>query len=291
MKDSTRESLSYFGLYWRLFRAKKRLAPQAVSFGDDRDQYFLYYEPPKPVSDIVVAWVHGGGWNAGTPRFFDFVGQCVAGAGYRFVSLGYRLSPKHKYPAQIEDVCRGYAAAMAWLKGRSVDISRVVVSGPSAGAHLAAILCTSETTRRVYGADVSNVIGFIGVGGPYGFDGQPLSVRLLLDQLFAKGYDRRLGEPCALMEKSGIPMLLIQSEHDGLVDFGCAERFLERARQLGNACELYRVEDRRNTHSWYTAGMFLERREENKTLDRFFSWIEGLDGEKQKREGYHAAVY
>ena len=40
--------------------------------------------------------------------------------------------------------------------------------------------------------------------------------------------------------------------------------------------ELYEVVDKKNTHSWYTAGMFLETRAENKGLDKFFSWIENI---------------
>ena len=78
------------------------------------------------------------------------------------------------------------------------------------------------------------------------------------------------------MGKSHIPMLLIQSRHDGLIDFACAEDFAKRAGELGNVCELYSVTDKKNTHSWYTAGMFLETREENKALDKLFSWIEDL---------------
>ena len=127
------------------------------------------------------------------------------------------------------------------------------------------------------GVDVSNVIGFIGVGGPYSFsDKTSLSVRILLNQLFEKDYDRTKGEPCSLMGKNNIPMLLIQSRHDGLIDFSCAERFYEKAMSLGNECELYEVVDRKNTHSWYTAGMFLETRGENKGLDKFFTWIENM---------------
>lgn len=64
--------------------------------------------------------------------------------------------------------------------------------------------------------------------------------------------------------------------HDGLNDFLCAEQFCEKAQRLGNQCELYEVLDRKNTHSWYTAGMFLETREENRGLNKFFSWIEQL---------------
>lgn len=91
-----------------------------------------------------------------------------------------------------------------------------------------------------------------------------------------KGYDRTQGESCALMEESSIPMLLIQSKHDGLIDYSCAERFHEKAKRLGIKCELYSVIDKKDTHSWYTAGMFLETRQENQGLDHFFSWIEKL---------------
>ena len=277
MNDFMRESLSYFGLYRKMFRVKKIFVPQYVSFGSDKDQYFLFYEPGTIMSDKVIIWIHGGGWNAGTPKFFDFVGQCVAKAGYRFVSLGYRLSPKNKYPSQIEDVCVGYKAAIKFLNEKKIDTSKVIVSGPSAGAHLSSILCYSKKVQEEMDVDVSNIIGFIGVGGPYSFSGkQSLSVKILLNQLFAKGYDRTQGEPCSLMMKNHIPMLLIQSRHDGLIDYSCAELFYEKARKMGNECELYSVMNKKNTHSWYTAGMFLETREANQGLDKFFSWIEKI---------------
>lgn len=277
MNDSMRENFSYFGLYRKMFSVKKIFVPQYVSFGSDKNQYFLFYEPESVISDKVIIWIHGGGWNAGTPKFFDFVGQCVAKAGYRFVSIGYRLSPKNKYPCQIEDVCAGYNAAINFLNEKKIDTSKVIVSGPSAGAHLSSILCYSKKVQDEMNVDVSNIIGFIGVGGPYSFSGkQSLSVRILLNQLFAKGYDRTQGEPCSLMMKNHIPMLLIQSKHDGLIDYSCAERFYEKAKNIGNTCELYSVMDKKNTHSWYTAGMFLETREENQGLDKFFSWIEKI---------------
>lgn len=260
-----------------MFRVQHNIIPEYVSFGNDKNQYFLHYEPENVLSDKVIVWVHGGGWNAGTPKYFDFVGQCVANEGYRFVSIGYRLSPQNKYPCQIEDVCSGYKSAIRYLNEKGVDTSKVIVSGPSAGAHLASILCYSKLVQEKYDTDVSNIIGFIGVGGPYSFSVKTsLSVRILLDQLFAKGYDRTNGEPCSLMTANNIPMLLIQSRHDGLINFSCAERFYEKAKCVGNECELYEVVDKKNTHSWYTAGMFLETRKENQGLDKFFSWIENV---------------
>ena len=275
MNDSLRESLSYFGLYRKMFQVKRKYKPEMVSYGKNKEQYFLYYEPEKIVSDKIIVWIHGGGWNAGNPRFFDFVGQCVCDQGYRFFSLGYRLSPGYKYPCQIKDVCAAYNSAVSYLKEKGTDVSKIIIAGPSAGAHLASIMCYCRKVQEKYKVDVSNVIGFIGSGGPYSFrEDQSLTVRLLLGQLFREGYDRRNGEPVMLMGKSPIPMLLIQSRHDGLIDYACAENFAARAEELGNVCELYSVTDKKNTHSWYTAGMFLETRAENKGLDKFFSWIE-----------------
>ena len=277
MYDSLRESLSYFGLYNKMFKVKKKINAQKISFGKDKEQYFLYYEPLTVTSDKVIIWVHGGGWNAGSPKFFDFVGQCIAQEGYRFISLGYRLSPKNKYPCQIEDVCKGYCEAIDFLDKKGIDTSKIIVSGSSAGAHLSSILCYSQRWQEVWKVDISKIIGFIGVGGPYSFSGDmSVAVKMLLNQLFEKGYDRNLGEPCFLMDKNHIPMLLIQSKHDGLIEYSCAEKFYEKAKQTGNVCELYSVVDKKNTHSWYTAGMFLETRAENFGLDKFFSWIESL---------------
>lgn len=275
MNDYMRESLSYFGLFRKMLQVKKKYKPVSVSYGTHKEQYFLYYEPEKIISDKIIVWVHGGGWNAGNPKFFDFVGQCAANQGYRFVSLGYRLTPKYKYPCQIRDVCEGYNAAVTYLKERGIGVSKIIAAGPSAGAHLASIMCYCRKVQRKYGVDISNIIGFIGSGGPYSFrEDSSLTLSLLLKQLFRRGYDRRNGEPAALMKKNHIPMLLIQSRHDGLIGFACAEDFARKAEKAGNSCELYSVTDRKNTHSWYTAGMFLETREENKGLDKFFSWIE-----------------
>lgn len=276
MIDYIRENFSYYPIYYRLlFKTKKEFTPERVDYGTDKDQYFLYYEPAKRISDKIVIWVHGGGWNAGDPKFFDYVGQYMARAGYRYVSIGYRLSPKNKYPAQIIDVCNAYNAAIKYLNDKGIDTSKVIVSGPSAGAHLSSILCYSKKVQDEYKVDVSNVIGYIGVGGPYSFrKSQSMTLKMLLGMLFTKGYDRTEAEPWSLMTKNHIPMLLIQSRHDGLLEFECAEDFAAKAQMVGNSCEIYEVEEKRNTHSWYTAGYFLFDRNESKTLDKYMTWIE-----------------
>ena len=277
MNDYWRETFSYTELNKVVKNAPHVVDAVRVDYGSDKDQYFLYFEPPKRMSDKIIIWVHGGGWNAGDPAYFDYVGQCFAMAGYRAISVGYRLSPKNKYPIQIEDVCACFNAALEYLRGQKIDCTKLVVAGPSAGAHLSSILCYSKAAQDKYNVDVSGVIGYIGSGGPYSFrKDQGMTLKLLENMLFAKGYDRSQAEPCKLMSKNHIPMLLIQSEHDGLVPFACAEDFKSAADEVGNKCEIYKVVDAKNTHSWYTAGMFAVTRAENQGLDKFFRYVEGL---------------
>lgn len=277
MNDYIMENLSYFELFFKTHGVKKKTAPIRVSYGKDKEQYFLYYEPVKRKSDVVIFWIHGGGWNTGSPLSFDYVGQRIADEGYRMISAGYRLSPKHKYPCQIKDVCDCFNAAVSYLNKRGVDTKNIVVSGPSAGAHLASILCYCRKVQDKYGVDISDIKGFVGFGGPYSFrKDQTRTMACLEGLLFKKGYDRRSGEPVRLMNKNHIPMLLIHSRHDGLIGFECSEDFLKRAEELGNACELYEVTEKKNTHSWYVVGSFLPSRKENDTQDKFFSWIERI---------------
>ena len=58
------------------------------------------------------------------------------------------------------------------------------------------------------------------------------------------------------------------------MDFSFAEDFRDKALELGMKCELYEVVDKLNTHSWYTAGVFVKNRRENKSLDKFYTWVE-----------------
>ncbi len=277
MRDYLREMTSYSGLNRLVKKYPKYTTPEYQSFGPDKNQYFLYFEPEKITSSKIIFWIHGGGWNAGDPKYFDYVGQSISHEGYRVVSFGYRLSPKNKYPAQSEDVAACYNAAIEFLQKKNIDTSEIVVVGPSAGAHLSSILCYSGKDQEKYSVDISHVIGFVGFGGPYSFrPDQTKTISILLSQLMSKGFDRKLAEPVSLMTQTAIPSLLIQSKHDGLIEFACAEDFKKRADELGNKCEIYSVTDKHDTHSWYTAGYFVLTRQENKTLDKFYSWIENL---------------
>jgi acetyl esterase len=102
----------------------------------------LYW--PEGASDgphPVLLWIHGGGFVMGSIDGYDpEARELCARTGCLVVSVGYRLAPEHRYPAQVDDalaVARWLDANIAELGG---DPGRMVVAGDSAGATLSAVL-------------------------------------------------------------------------------------------------------------------------------------------------------
>jgi acetyl esterase/lipase len=123
-----------------------------VAYGPDPMQRLDVYRP-KGVGDRrpVVIWIHGGGWQAGDkrelPNGIGGFGPSLVELGYVAVSCNYRLAPKHKHPAQVDDVRR----VVRWVRANAptygIDPERVGVVGISAGGHLAAALAVRAPRR------------------------------------------------------------------------------------------------------------------------------------------------
>jgi acetyl esterase/lipase len=91
---------------------------------------------PETVNGIYLH-LHGGGWVLGGAHMQDAQLEATAiGAQLAVVSLEYRLAPEHPYPAAPDD-CE---AAALWLTEHAQSefgSTRLLIGGPSAGAHLA----------------------------------------------------------------------------------------------------------------------------------------------------------
>jgi acetyl esterase len=83
---------------------------------------------------------HGGGWVLGECDEYDVrLWDLVEATGLAAISVGYRLSPEHPYPAAPDD-CED---AALWLLQRGLDElglpNVLAIGGESAGAHLAVV--------------------------------------------------------------------------------------------------------------------------------------------------------
>lgn len=195
----------------------------------------------------AVILVHGGGWTTGDksggPRqaFIAPLHAPLERAGVAWFSINYRLAPKHRYPACIEDV----ETAIRWVKSRAaefrVDPQRLALSGESAGGHLVALAAVRA------GADtrVAAVVPFYGV-----FDlaamapaGAPphRAIANLLGRDTADDVTRALlreASPITHVKAGLPPFLLPHGTGDKTVPFAQSEAFQARLRAAGVPCEL-----------------------------------------------------
>ncbi len=103
-----------------------------------------YTQAPWP----VLFYVHGGGFRILSKDTHWIMGLAFACRGFLVFNVSYRLAPKHRYPAAIEDVCRAFGWVMSNAERYGGDLSRVVVAGESAGANLATSLAVALSYER-----------------------------------------------------------------------------------------------------------------------------------------------
>jgi len=126
----------------------------------------LYLPKDKKIFPVMI-FLHGGFWRSGDRSLYPLLGNRFAKAGIGVVVPSYRLMPKHPHPAQIEDT----AAAFAWVYRNIApyggDVTRIYVTGHSAGGHLAALLALNPRYLKVHDIPVSAIRGVASLSGVY----------------------------------------------------------------------------------------------------------------------------
>jgi acetyl esterase/lipase len=135
-----------------------------VEKGHER-QALDVYSPPGAKGLPVVVWVHGGGWQAGDKKDVQLKPRAFADKGYVFVSVEYRLLPA----VDMETIVRDVAKAVRWVHDHvseyGGDPARLFVAGHSAGAQLAALVCTDDRYLKAEKLSLSAIKGCVPVDG------------------------------------------------------------------------------------------------------------------------------
>ena len=123
------------------------------------------YAPANAKNLPVVFWIHGGGWSQGDKTDVKLKPQWFMDKGFVFVSTDYRLLPE----VDMGTLTRDVAKAFGWLEKHIAeyggDPKRVLVGGHSAGAQLAALICTDDRYLKAEGATFDCLIGCVPVDG------------------------------------------------------------------------------------------------------------------------------
>lgn len=131
----------------------------------DKLQTLDVYAPASAKSLPVVFWIHGGGWQAGDKAEVYDKPKVLNAKGFILVSINYRLLPK----VDMETLTRDVAKAIRWVHDHigehGGDPKRLLIMGHSAGAQLAALMCTDERYLKEEGLSFAIIKGCVPVDG------------------------------------------------------------------------------------------------------------------------------
>ncbi|UUO05103.1 alpha/beta hydrolase [Blastopirellula sp. J2-11] len=186
-----------------------------------------------------VLMVHGGAWLAGDRSRMAIHALQLARHGYCVASIGYRLAPAHKFPAQLED-CR---MALAWLRDHAdqyhIDPKQIVGYGYSAGAQLICLTAMTATDPA------QGLCAVVAGGTPCDFTLEPLtSARLayFLGGTRAAVPDvYRQASPAKFVSTKSPPMFFFHGTADSLVPLAGVKAMCKALDQAGcdvRLCEL-----------------------------------------------------
>lgn len=184
----------------------------ATRFGPDREQRLEMFLPANAKGPLpVVVFIHGGSWASGDPRDYRFIARALAPKGYAVVLAGYRLFPKVRFPAMLEDG----AGALRWVHDHAAshggDPSRTVLMGHSAGAYNALMLTLDRQWLAHRGLSADALRGTVALAPPADFF--PFDTQASIDS-FGQALDPRLTQPITFARGDAPPLLLVTGDAD-----------------------------------------------------------------------------
>ena len=119
------------------------------------------YAPAEGKDLPVIVWIHGGGWRRGDKASVQLKPAAFNERGFVFVSTTYRFVPEVTVKEMTGDVAR----AIRWVHDHASEYGGdgkwIVVMGHSAGAHLAALVCTDESHLKANGLSLDILKGCV----------------------------------------------------------------------------------------------------------------------------------
>jgi versiconal hemiacetal acetate esterase len=121
----------------------------------------VYHPPGATGHDPLGIYIHGGGWVLCDLDTEDAICRLISKTmNMVLVSVDYRLAPKHKFPAALDDCIDAFEWAISNASKLGVRDTKVTVMGGSAGGNLA-IGSVLKLFDEGKGAPISGVIALV----------------------------------------------------------------------------------------------------------------------------------
>lgn len=171
----------------------------------ERCKLDIYY--PSSEKDFpTLIWFHGGALETGNKNLLEeFRNQ-----GFAVVDVNYRLSPKAKCPAYIEDVAEAIAWVFHHIAEYGGSAEKIYVGGYSAGGYLALMVTLDKQYLSKYNIDSDRIVKTYSISGhtttPPAIKGEMgLSRNVPLINEFA---------PCNNVRQTGTPLMIIVGDEE-----------------------------------------------------------------------------
>ena len=120
------------------------MPPRTERYGPGAAETLDLFIPPGATSVPVMVFLHGGAWRALGKDDASAAAPTFVGAGCIYAALGFDNIPATTLPGMADQVRR----AMLWLAANIArfggDPARLFIAGHSSGAHLCAVLLTTD---------------------------------------------------------------------------------------------------------------------------------------------------
>ena len=262
-QESAREWAALIGNRYTL---RRDIVYKKVDGFEAKLDVYMPLRDPRPRTTML--YIHGGGWSTGSKEQYLLFFLPYIQMGMKVVSVGYRLAPVAPAPAAVEDT----RCAFRWLYENAekfgFDKNRIVVSGGSAGGHLALLTAMVDASA--------------------GFDsscpkGEPMKAAAIINyygpvdlvELYRKGEGaafkwlggegklelaRRLS-PMSYIRPGLPPVLTIHGDADETVPYAAAVRFHEALSRAKVPNRLVTIPGgRHGRHNWPEAEMLKAHR-------------------------------
>jgi acetyl esterase/lipase len=193
----------------------------------------------------TYVWFYGGGLKNGAKdlrtEYCAEIRESLAQAGVAVVTPDYRLSPKVRYPAYVDDAAAAFAWTVKHIAEQGGDPHKVFIGGHSAGATLALLVGMDPNRLKPHGLTLGSVAGIAQVSA------QVLTHYTIREERGQPRYAITCDEaaPAFYIRKALPPILTIYAQNDMLSRAEENMFFVTTLKAAGHA-ETYslRVDDR-----------------------------------------------
>ena len=186
---------------------------------------------PEQAGAPLLVWLHGGGWENGNKTAMPLAP--IIARGFAVASLDFSPASKARFPGQVHEIKAGIRFLRAEASRYGYDASRIGILGASSGAHLAAVVGTSNGNAELEGSlgdhrdqssDVQAIVSYFAATNlttilaqstPFGLNiREPALLRLLGAPPKEADALAKLASPVFQVDRADPPLLLFHGDQD-----------------------------------------------------------------------------